>query len=277
MVKKNYLEDVSVLIVGFDGYKDVWDRDFELMNKYWAVRPKTYLATSELDPQYKNVEVISSGPNSEWSKKVQTALNRISTPYVILMLEDFFITDYVENRKLEATIKLIEKNDIKFYQLLVQLIRQTWEKGEKYKGYKYIKIIPPKKKYGINLQAAIWNREFLKEVVGKGNYNAWQFEINQLKRENLNKKKKEFLIDVRNILNITHSVVQSKYLRGAKRKLARIGIVIPETERQQLSFVNNFKYEFKLFMYSVTPRFLVKPFKSIGRLFKVDFVTDRIK
>ena len=277
MTGKNYLNDVSVLIIGFDGYKDVWDHDIELMNKYWPDRPRTYLANSMLNPNYENVEIINAGSNSEWSKKVQVALNKIETTYVMLLLEDFFITDYVDNQQLESVMKMVETDGIKFYQILVQLVKQSWEKGKPYKGNKEIIIIPSDKKYGINLQAAIWNKEFLRQTVGTGNYNAWEFEVNQLGTEDYNKEKIEYLIDTRNILNITHAVVQSKYLRSAKRKLRKLGIEISESERAQLCMLDNFKYELKLFMYSATPKVLVKPFKAVGRFFKVDFVTDRVK
>lgn len=270
-------KDLAILIIGFDGYVDVWNHDIEFLNKYWAERPKTYLANSELRPNYKNVEIINAGKGSEWSRKVQIALEQIDTPYVLLLLEDFFITDYVDNERLEKIMRVIEKDNIKFYQVLVQLIKQTWERGKPYKGNKRIHIIPQNKKYGLNLQAAIWNKEFLKKTVGEGNYNAWEFEVKQLGVRNYNLKKIEYLIDDRNVLNITHAIVQSKYLRGAIKKLKSMGIVIPESERRQLNRVENFKYQFKLFMYSVTPKFLIKPFKVIGRFFKVDFVTDRIK
>ena len=38
--------NVALLIIGYDGYVDVWDSYFELLNKYWpsTIRPKTYLA-----------------------------------------------------------------------------------------------------------------------------------------------------------------------------------------------------------------------------------------
>lgn len=269
--------DISILIVGFDGYKDVWDHDIELMNKYWKNRPKTYLVNSELCVDYEGVEIINAGPNSEWSKKVQVALDIIDTKYVLLLLEDFFISDYVDNSVIEQIMTMIKKDHIKFYQVLVQLLNQKWEKGKPYKGNKNIKIIPREKKYGINLQAAIWEKDFLKEKVGTDNYNAWMFEVNQLENCNYNDSTIEYLIDTRNVLNITHAIVQSKYLRSAKKKMKKIGISIPETERMQMNFADDFKYNLKLFMYSATPKFLVKPVKAIGRMLRVDFVTDRVK
>lgn len=272
----NIFDDVSVLIIGFDGYKDVWDHCIALMNKYWKDRPKTYLATSELIPDYDNVEIITAGSNAEWSRKVQVALNTIHTPYVILMLEDFFITDQVDNEILKQVLNMVKTDNIKFYQLLVQLLKQTWEKGDPYKGNRHIHVIPKDKKYGINLQAAIWNTEFLREKVGTENYNAWIFEMNQLKTEDYNTKRIEYLIDDRNILNITHAVVQSKYLRGAIKKLRNINHDINRDERDVLSKTENFKYNLKLFMYSMTPKCLVKLAKKIGKMLKVDFVTDRL-
>ncbi len=268
--------DVSVLVVGYDGYIDVWNHFFDLMNKYWPDRPKTYLATSELVPIYDNVEVVPAGKNTEWSKRAMAALNKINTPYTILMLEDFFISDYVDNKKVKSCLDLVKKDDIKFYQILVQLVKQTWEKGKAYKGDRHIHVIPKDKKYGINLQAAIWQTQFLKEKIGTENYNAWQFEMNQLGNEIYNEKKIEYLIDDRNILNITHTIVQSKYLRGAVRKMEKIGHPIDLNEREVLNFKDNLKYNIKLLMYSLVPKCFVKPAKFVGKLMKIDFVTDRL-
>lgn len=275
-MNKNIFDDVSILIIGFDGYKDVWNHCISLLNRYWKERPKTYLATSELTPDYTNVEIIPAGRGAEWSRKVQVALKEIDTSYVILLLEDFFISDYINNDLIKDALELVEEDDIKFYQLLVQLLKQSWEKGMPYKGNKHIHIVPRDKKYGINLQAAIWKTDFLRERVGTENYNAWLFEMNQLKTENYNVAKVEYLIDDRNILNITHAVVQGKYLRGAVKHMEKLGHHIDLTERPLLSKVENFKYNLKLFMYSVTPKCLVKPAKAIGKLIKVDFVTDRL-
>lgn len=274
-MNNTYYSEISVLIVGYDGYKDVWDYCIDLMNKYWPNRPKTYLVDSELAPLYKNVQIINAGADSEWSKKVQVALSQIHTPYVLLLLEDFFITDYVDNNKINQVIQLVKNNDIKFYQLFVQAIRQTWIKGKRFCGYKGIRIIPKDKKYGLNLQAAIWNREFLKKAVGNGNYNAWEFEIKHL-HVNCNSERVECLLDNRNILNITHAVVQSRYLPDAIKIMRKMGYYIETTQREVLSQKDAFKYKLKLFMYSVTPRFLIKPFKAIGRMMHIDFVTDRI-
>ncbi len=269
-------KDLSILIIGYDGYKDVWDIDIYLLNKYWNNRPKTYLATSVLKPDYRNVSIITSGEGAEWSMKAYNALTKIRTKYVLLLLEDFFISSPVDNQLVIDSLQLIKDNNIKFYQVLVQLIKSSWEKGASFHGDKHIKIIPPNKKYPLNLQAAIWDREFLLKTIGEGNYNAWQFEIKHISIGDINVSKTEFLIDDRNILNIEHTIVQSKYLRAPLRRLHKREPQIEISGRDVLSIKEDFKYRFKLLMYSITPSCLIKPFKRIGRWLSIDFVTDRV-
>ena len=132
--------NVALLIIGYDGYVDVWDSYFELLNKYWpsTIRPKTYLVTSVLHPNYDGVEVISAGENSEWSNKARTALEQINEDYVVLLLEDFFTTRNVDGKKLEHIVNLMEDNNLTFCRIL----DQKKMKGKHFKKEKHIKIIP---------------------------------------------------------------------------------------------------------------------------------------
>lgn len=73
-----------------------------------------------------------------------------------------------------------------------------------------------------------------------------------------------------------HTVVQSKYLLTAVKRIEKQGHHIDLNERPMLSKKDDFKYNLKLFMYSETSKWVAGPAKSIGRLMKVDFVTYRI-
>lgn len=267
------MRDVAVLIIGFDGYKDVWDSYFELLEKYWSDRPKTYLATGELRPNYNNVTVISAGKDAEWSKKAMAALQQIEEEYVILLLEDFFTTTYVDNSKLMHIIKLMKENKLKYCRLL----DQKKMKGQRFKGNKHIKIIPRNDKYGLCLEPAIWNKEFLKQLVGDENYNPWIFEMRLIQKQLHNKEYTDCIQDDSNILEITHGIVQSKYLPQAIRVFKKQNYEFDLKSREVLSFKDNFKYRLKCFVNFHSPEWSKKYLKKIGRLMKVDFVSDRIK
>ena len=262
---------VSLLIIGFDPYKDVWDHYFELLEKYWQDRPKTYLATNEIVPDYHNVEVLPAGKNAEWSQKVIKALTQIDSEYVILLLEDFFTTSAVDNSNIEELVEYMESYHLNYCKLL----NQSKIKGHKFCGKKYLRIIDKNADYGISLQPAIWRKEFLIELVGTENYNAWIFEFRQVKEKKQNKNRIDCIGDRRNILKITHAVVQSKYLRSAVHVFKKQNYILNTSVRPMLSVKENFKYRLKGFFSEYTPKF-IKPFlKKIGRIIKIDFVSDR--
>ena len=262
---------ISLLIVAYDPYKDVWDHYFELIEKYWPNRPKTYLATNELVPDYNNVTVLPAGKNAEWSKKVSDALPQIDTEYVILLLEDFFTTSSVNNSNIDELVEYMDTYQLNYCKLL----NQSKIRGKVFAGKKYLRVIDKNADYGISLQPGIWRKDFLSELVGTGNYNAWIFEFRQIQEKKQNQNRIDCIADRRNVLKITHAVVQSKYLRKAVRVFKKQNYVINTEARPMFSIKENFKYRLKGFVSQFTPKFMKPILKKIGRIMKVDFVSDR--
>lgn len=264
--------NVSLLIIGFDGYKDVWDSYFELLNKYWRDRPITYLATSTLKPKYDDVFVIPAGHDSEWSSKARNALLQIKEDYVVLLLEDFFTTSFVDTNKLLHIVELMENNDLNYCRIL----DQKKMKGNHYLNEKNVRVIPKDDKYGLCLEPAIWNRKYLLKLIGDGNYNPWIFEFKLLGANLHNQTRVDAIQDDSNILKITHGIVQSQYLPKCINIFKKQGYQFNLEERKVLSFKENFKYRLKCFVNFHSPECTKKYLKAIGRKMGVDFVSDRI-
>lgn len=273
--KSTLSNSISIVVIGYDGYKDVWNNFVHFINKYWKDRPKTYLATSELEPDYYNIEIIKAGVSSEWSNKARNALKKIKTKYVLLLLEDFFIVDYVDNNKLNEILDFIIKYGIKFYQLSSMSFTKYLIFEKKLSGYNYVHIIPKSKKYGLNLQAAIWDKDYLLEIIGEGNYNTWEFECNNIYIKNYDENKISYVIDDRNVLNILHSVLQSKYLPSAIYKCRKIGYNLNNSNRKVMSVWDELKFRFKSLMGRLIPNRLIIPFKRLARHLKYNFVSDK--
>ncbi len=269
-MNSNY-DNISLLIIGYDPYKDVWDHYFTLLNKYWGDRPKTYLATNKLNIEYDGVTVLPAGEDAEWSKKVINSLQSIDTEYVVLLLEDFFTTAFVDGTKISELVNLMNAYHLDYCKLL----NQTHIKGKPFRGIKYLSVIDRESEYGISLQPAIWRAEFLSKLVGSDNYNAWIFELNQLKEKQHNKNGINCIADKRNILEITHAVVQSKYLRRAIKVFKRQDYYIDVSVRSQLSIQDTIKYNSKCFFSEYTPKKFKPVFKRFGRLLRINYVSDR--
>lgn len=270
--KQEYkFDDIALLIIGYDPYVDVWNYYFDLLNKYWRMRPKTYLATNSLIPVYDNVEVIPVGENAEWSKKVYIASNKIKEKYIVLLLEDFFTTTYVNNDCFVELLEIIKKNNVEYCKLL----NQSKIKGICFQNYSYLHIIDKNENYGISLQPSIWKKDFLLTLIGNENYNAWIFELKQIENKIQNEKYINCIADDRNVLEITHTVVQSKYLRKAVRIFKKQKYYFNLMDREQMSLLETMKYRSKLYFSEYSPAILKKPLKRIGRLMGVNFVSDR--
>lgn len=275
MIKQeNNSADIAFVVIGFDGYSDLWNDYFYLLNKFWSNRAyKFYLVNNTLEKKYENVETINCGNDAEWSRKVQVALRKIKSKYVCLLLEDFFISDFVQNKDIENLVELMEKDDLRY----CKLQNSSKIKSEKYKKFDYIRKIPADLLYGVSLQPSIWRRDYLSELIGLENYNAWVFEYARVKESK--NASKDFLVgciyDERNILKIEHGVVQGKYLPTAIECFDSIGYKLNTKNRSVMS-----KKEFKQLVLKRKGKELMPIWshvivKKIMNLFGMTFVSDR--
>lgn len=262
----------ALLIIGYDGYMDVWKHYFELLNKYWKDRPPTYLATSLLHPKYQGVKVFPAGAAAEWSDKARNALLQIDADYIILLLEDFFTTQKVDNNRVMEVIDLMDEHHVTFCRLL----DQKKMKGKTFANQKNLKVIPTSDLYGLNLQPAIWKKETLLSFIKEGSDNPWMFEFKLMDLHIHNKNKIDSIQDNRNILAITHGIVQSKYLPKCIKIFKRQHYEFDLTNRSVFSTKDNMKYRLKCFVNFHSPKWSKRYLKAIGRRMGVEFVSDRI-
>ena len=266
--------NLTIAFIGFDGYDDIWDDCINLFNKFWPDCPYEILfVNNEKKVVWENVKVLHAGADAEWSKKVQTAIKECKTQYLCLLLEDFFVGEYIDSDKIDRMMRFIEKEKIRYYKL-ANMNRACKNHDSIYKGKKFLHIIPESDEYGISLQAAIWDINYLKNLVGEENYNAWTFEFNRVK-ESQGKGDlplKGCLFDDRNILNLQHGVIQSKYLPGTIRYFRNKGIEL-NVEREIMSYAQYYRGRLISKGKHILPRKMQKPVKMILEKCGMKFVS----
>lgn len=265
--------DMALVIIGYDPYKDVWNHYFELLNKFWPDNPfPVYLVNNEDSGiEYENVTVINCGKDAEWSRKAQIATQQIPEKYICLLLEDLFTRDYVDTDRVLKVVKFIKDRDIKYYKLM------TFSKFHTphFENYRFLYTIPRNKPYGISLQAAIWEKNFLIEKLGTDNYNAWTFEKDRLDEETNEATPIEGCVfDNRNILQIEHMIVQSMYLPPAVQYFNKKGYSIDLNERTVMSRKQYFIYANKRFWSDLLSGFDLTGIKKILKKMGMSFVSD---
>lgn len=242
MKARIYDNNMTIVFIGFDGYSDIWNDCINLYRRFWPDCPyRTMFINNEKAVYWDGIEVLHAGADAEWSRKVQVALESATTPYICLLLEDFFVGETVDTTEIEMTIAFIKRENIQYFKL-TNMSRAVKNHDPIYKGHHFLHIIPQSDEYGISLQAAIWSKDYLSELVGIDNYNAWIFEFNRVKEaESMpNEPNPGCLFDERNILNLKHGVIQGKYLPGTIKYFQQRKIKL-NVHREVMSYTHYYR------------------------------------
>lgn len=269
------IPEMAIVVVSYDGYSDLWDDFFTLLNKYWEDRPYcTYLANNIKKPSYKGVDILNCGEKAQWSTRTRIAVEKLKQPFICLLVEDYFIGSKIDNSVISDALNFIKQEDINYY----KLNNFSRVNTEFYKNIKFLVTIPENMEYGVSLQPAIWKREHLLELLGEGGYSAWKFELDQVEKtyNESNKPLKGCVLDKRNILNICHGVVQGKYLPSAIRYFEKQNYNLDTTNRKVMTNREYAIYKLKGFGREVFKRGTRKVIKNIFRKIGVGFVSDKI-
>lgn len=113
---------ITVLVNSSDGYSDLWSIFFELLKKYWPnCNYRIILNTESKTYTYQGLNIecfqfYSEGENVPYGKRIIRHLEEISTEYTLMLLDDFFLRDFVKvDRILECLHWMeVDKNIVTF-------------------------------------------------------------------------------------------------------------------------------------------------------------------
>lgn len=169
--------DCAVLILSCDLYKDAWKPFFELFTRFWknAAYP-VYLGNNTATFDFPGVQVVHAGAPVNWTEDTRRILQQIKERYVLVLLEDYFLTEPVDQKQVQLCLDITKKEDAVF-------TRMASFRADHFPMYAY-DIHPEHRLMGVtrktapflvNLQAGIWNREDFIRLLN-GNESPWDFE-----------------------------------------------------------------------------------------------------
>lgn len=258
------MKKLAIVGIFFDDYKDLW-RDFiHLFEENWPECPyDMYIVNQQENIDYESkFKIINAGKEAEYSRKVQTALEKINADYYLLLLDDFFLSKKIESNILESLLEYIYINDIKYCSLPLDDFSGSF-KGKRIKDFKNMREITPKAEYTVSCQPAIWKKDFLSKCIGSENYNAWIFE--GIYSKSVYAHTEEFLdkcvAHVNNLLELKHGAIQGKMLPSTVEYYKNNGYKM-KNNRSILSKTKYFKYKTKIFVKNMIPLKIQKKIKS---------------
>lgn len=170
-------KDVCTLLVNScDAYKDLWDPFFQLLNSNWPHCPYPVVLNTESEEyscRYLQVSICHAESSAEpWGKRLYNCVKKIQTPYIIFLLDDFFLEAPVDTGKISQCIEWMEQDhNIATFSFVPTL----WEDidDKKYQGFLRR---PFRCNYKVNCQAAVWRRDCLLKLIRK-HETPWEFEV----------------------------------------------------------------------------------------------------
>ena len=260
-------ERLSVLISSCDKFSDLWAENTRLYQKHWKENScRTFLVTdSKRQWDSEQIELVPVDGEKSFPLRIRRALECVTTPYVLVTLDDYFLIDPVENRKIEYLLDRMQQERIQSLSLYNR--RVTNEK--KYLPLEQLRAIDLHKKYAVTLYPAIWEVAFLKETI-RADMSPWLYEVSLTKSAiEADAKCMESLSGVFNILDV---VRKGKVLHKAKTYFKKHGIDIGN--RPTISYFT----EMKLWVFDIVswyaPRKLFRAGKKMARKMGFEFFSE---
>lgn len=250
-----------------NSYSDIFSIFYECMNKYWKNRKYEFILSTN-EQCYSDITVLNNyKENDGWVDRSIWALNMIEAPYVLVMCDDLFLSDYVDEKKIDHLLDLMDKYNIDFCRL------KPIRKGRKLEGdFSYL---PKKMSYARNLQIGIFRREYLLKELGNGSLNAWEIEKKWNKDALLDNQ--GFYTNVigvsKNIIKFKHGIVKGSFLPSAIRFLKKEGVSFSK-ERKKLKMRDELAIDIKAVFSSLLGPKIRTRIKNILKCVGFKFDTD---
>lgn len=237
--------NMTILMMAYDPYCDLWGGFVKCKEKYWSDCSYPLVIATCGDVAVPNGvgQQIATGDNMEWTQRLHKALLEIDSPFVLLMLEDLFIDEKVDNKRVAKCLDFMEKHDIGHCRLCKDVKWQADYRGDSRYG-EYLRGHA----YRISTHPAIWKREYLLKLTEKP-MDAWNFEY--LVSYESNAYPESCVCVKRPIISFVNTVWRQKWTREGVSLCKREGIPIDFHIRAKHGLRSNFITDINKLIYHI--------------------------
>jgi len=163
---------VTILISSCDAYADCWPPFWHGVNKYWPDCPYPLAVISNYkDSSIPQLRAIKVGQDRDWTTNMLCALEQVDTPFLLLTMEDLWISRQVDTAAIQSYVALLEQNQADYIRLYPAPPADGVALLEGRLG-----TLTAQSPYRTSLQMALWRKSVLVELLRPGE-NPWQFEL----------------------------------------------------------------------------------------------------
>ena len=171
------MTELSVLIPSCDAYSDLWAPFFNLFFRFWPDCPFPVLLGSNTQTFYHDrIHILYSSRGKNWTNSTREFVEALTTPYVLLFLEDFFLRRPVPTAAVLSAFESLKHLNGDMLRLMP---RPGPDIGlAQYPNVGRIEVGAP---WRVSTQVAIWKRQTLLDLMREGEP-IWEFEFRGSRR-----------------------------------------------------------------------------------------------
>jgi hypothetical protein len=262
-------DKLTILIIGFDPYCDVWPYFDHYFSKNWPNCPFPKFFISSVSTFSSSCGIINLKTNGDLSVsgRINCGLQNIHTKWVLLLLEDYIMTRGPTISEVSSLLSYISAGSFSFFQL--QNINDERD-GKHRMGIedKNIRNVSTRQKnYRLNMQPSIWDYSLLKSLCATKLAKPWDFEVSLCEGgENYKlgfSKKVGTIVD--GPLHFVGFIEKGKYTLKARQMITQDNLPLPN--RLFLTKHEEDRFRLRNFLSLHCPPFLKRAGKWLGRRF----------
>lgn len=256
--------DLAIIIPSCDEYVDVVDEFLRYFHMHWSNCPFEVILVTQENEYIKDNSITSITTNKEakWAERLLKGIEQTKCKYILHMMEDAFIGDYVSNKYVYSIIEFMKLHDIKYYSC--SRFKDNMAREASFFDFPNAFRIPRNKPYGVNCLAEIWNRDELKKLIDSGIKTGWDLEYFFLKASNSGDcgYYEDYVRDKHNWLHIVHSIYGGEWTYDTKI-LEKRGNPVNKGHRKTMRYSVYLKERLSHVANRIIPSKMRKPIKKV--------------
>jgi hypothetical protein len=143
------------------------------MEKYYPNHPKIiYFTDGIINPFYTTIPIEMS--LDKWTRGFREFLNYIHDEYVLLMIDDCFIRQPVDIRRIEEALSIIQSEP----NVACMNFEKSWDERDLPTEHDGWKVRQHGSEYEVSLMCGLWSKEKLIDVIDR-DCSPWEIELKQ--------------------------------------------------------------------------------------------------
>lgn len=162
--------DSTILVASCDAYSDVLAHFETFFAKFWHDCPFDVVLVTETERGGNGIftRQVACGKGMSWSAMLVKALDAISTPYVVLMMDDYFLSAKVDTSHFLGRLDDAKRLNAASLRLIPSPATYGSFDGT-FGAY------APNTAYCVSCQVSIWAKDFIRRIAA-ATTSAWEFE-----------------------------------------------------------------------------------------------------